>query len=103
MSWIAVQDWVEAVLHILKGNLSGALNLSAPSPVRNADFTSALGRALKKPTAIPVPAFALKTLYGREMAEETVLSSCKVVPQALQADGFVFQYPNIDDALSALL
>jgi NAD dependent epimerase/dehydratase family enzyme len=78
------------------------VNVVSPNPVTNLDFTHALGRALHRPTLLPAPAFALKLAFG-EMADSTVLVSERVLPQALSAAGFSFQYPLLGQALEALL
>ena len=80
---------------------SGAVNLTAPSPVTNADLSRALGRALHRPAVLPVPAFALRALYG-EMAE-IVTTGQRVMPARLQALGYVFRYPEIGGALRDVL
>ncbi|MEM9161127.1 MAG: TIGR01777 family oxidoreductase, partial [Verrucomicrobiota bacterium] len=66
MSWIALEDWVEAVIFILGNELEGPVNLAAPEAVSNGAFTKALGKALGRPTVFPVPRFMLKGMYGSE-------------------------------------
>src|ERR1700751_4279316 len=83
MSWIHIQDMVGAINHILKTDLlRGPVNLVAPKPVTNAEFTKTLGSVLSRPTVFPVPAFIMKLAFGR-MAEEVLLSSQRVEPTKL--------------------
>jgi uncharacterized protein (TIGR01777 family) len=104
MSWIAVQDAAGAITHLLNGcSFSGAFNLAAPNPVTNAEFTRILGRVLHRPAVATVPAFALRLILGREMAEETVLSSGRVLPRRLLESGYRFKYPELEPALRAIL
>lgn len=103
MSWISLEDWLEAVSHILEASeLRGPVNLVSPQPVTNRGFTKALGRALKRPTVFPVPAFVLRVLLG-ELAEELLLSSQRVVPAALLSSGFSFRDPDLEGALRRML
>ncbi|MGQ0538609.1 MAG: TIGR01777 family oxidoreductase [Gemmatimonadaceae bacterium] len=99
MSWIALSDWVRAVRFLLGADLSGPVNLVAPNPVRNRTFTEALGRSLGRPTAIPVPEFAVRLAFG-EMGEATVLADQCVHPDRLLEAGFEFRFPKLMDALS---
>jgi hypothetical protein len=101
-SWITLQDLIAAYGHILESDLAGPVNVVSPGVVRNAEFTKALGRALGRPTAIPVPAFAVKTMFG-EMGTETLLGGQRAVPARLQASGFSFAHPQIDAGLAAAL
>ncbi|HEV2112596.1 MAG TPA: TIGR01777 family oxidoreductase [Terriglobales bacterium] len=104
MSWIAVQDAVGAIEHILNGHsFIGQFNLTAPNPVSNAEFTKTLGQVLRRPTVASVPALALRIALGREMAEETVLSSQRVLPKRLLESGYQFKYPKLEAALRAIL
>jgi hypothetical protein len=82
--------------------ISGPVNLTAPNPVTNAEFTEALGTTLGRPTIFSVPAFAVKLAFG-EFAEEGLLSSARVEPQVLMRSGFQFQYPTLAIALSGAL
>lgn len=102
MSWIGLADAVAAVLFAMEtAELAGPLNLTAPEPVTNAEFTRALGRAVHRPAILPAPAFALRLALG-EMADEALLASARVVPARLTAAGFRFAHPTVDAALSAL-
>lgn len=103
MSWIALDDALGVVHHVLAhAEISGAVNTVTPSPVRNHDFASTLGTVLGRPAILPVPAFALKLLFG-EMAEATLLASTRVLPTVLAASGYQFRYPALEPALRHLL
>jgi uncharacterized protein (TIGR01777 family) len=97
MSWIALEDAVAAALHVLDAPLEGAVNLVAPSPVTNREFTKALAAAVQRPAFLRAPAFALAPLG--EMARELLLASQRVVPRRLQESGFEFRYPEVGAAL----
>ena len=102
-SWIHVDDLVAAILFALENQeLSGPVNGVAPSPVRNRELTKTLGRVLGRPTLLPAPSFALKLAFG-EMANETLLASTRVAPDALAAAGFQFQHEDLESALRAEL
>ena len=79
----------------------GPINLTAPTPVTNAEFAKALGRAMHRPAFMPAPAFALKLMLG-EMAEGLLLSGQRAVPERPEQLGFTFRYTRVDDALAAL-
>jgi len=100
MSWIHVDDLVGLVRFALDGGLRGAVNATAPEPVRNRDFTHALAQVLHRPAFLPVPAPALRLMFG-EMAE-VLLGSQRVVPRAAQEAGFQFRYSRLEEALASL-
>jgi uncharacterized protein (TIGR01777 family) len=103
MSWIAIDDLLGVVHHILdRDELSGPVNAVAPEPVTNAVFTKTLGRVLGRPTVAPAPAFALRLAFG-EMADATLLSSTRVKPERLEATGYRFRFPRLEPALRHLL
>ncbi len=103
LSWITLDDLLAAVLHCAEQEeLSGPVNVIAPNPVRNAEFTRALGAALKRPAILPAPAFALRMAFG-QMADEALLASCRAVPEKLEKSGFQFRHPGIEEALTSLL
>lgn len=103
MSWIALDDWTRAVEFLLDaGQVKGPVNLVAPVPVSNEDFTHALGHAIGRPTIVPVPETAIRVMFG-EMGEATVLASQRVVPTRLLGAGFSFRHETIADALRAVL
>jgi uncharacterized protein (TIGR01777 family) len=101
MSWVHIADLAALFRHALLNPLSGPLNGVAPNPVTNADFTTALAAALHRPAMFPVPALALKVMFG-EMAE-VLLSSQRVLPKAAETAGFRFQFTSLDAALADLL
>jgi uncharacterized protein (TIGR01777 family) len=98
--WIHEEDAVGLLLHGIDGGLAGPVNGVAPGNVRMGDFARALGRALRRPALLPVPALALRLLLG-EMAS-VINPGLKVVPRAALAAGYRFRHPTIDGALSAL-
>ncbi len=100
MSWISRTDVLRALEFLLTAPLDGPVNLTAPSPVTNAQFTDVLGKVLHRPTVAPVPAFAIKLLYG-EMGEATVLEGQRVLPAKLEQGGFAFSHPALEGALRA--
>jgi uncharacterized protein (TIGR01777 family) len=103
MSWIALADVVSALVFALeREDLEGPVNLVAPTPVTNADFTATLGRVLKRPTVLPVPKFALRLGAGAEMANEMLIGGSRVIPAALRAHGFDWEYPTLEPALRSL-
>ncbi|MGE0822094.1 MAG: TIGR01777 family oxidoreductase [Candidatus Binatia bacterium] len=102
-SWISLPDWLHVILHCIgTQQTAGPLNATAPNPVRNTEFTDALGRVLHRPTLVPVPAFMLRLTLG-EMADEMLLASARVMPSRLQACDYRFTHETIDEALRALL
>jgi uncharacterized protein (TIGR01777 family) len=102
-SWISLHDLVEVLRFAAEHEeVSGPLNAVAPHPVTNAEFTKELGRALRRPTIFPMPAFAAKLALG-EMAEALLLPSARVVPDKLQQLGFKFQHATLREALDAEL
>ena len=104
MSWITLTDVVSALVFALEcEQLRGPVNLVAPGPVTNAEFTSALGRALRRPTVLPVPKIALRLGAGRQMADEMLIGGARVLPRALQDRGFEWAYPTLDSALQSVL
>ncbi|MBI1750821.1 MAG: TIGR01777 family protein [Acidobacteria bacterium] len=103
MSWLSLPEAAGFVRHALENTgLRGAVNAVAPCPVRNSEFTKALGKVLRRPTLFPAPAFALKLALG-EMAEALLLSSQRVIPARLQEQGYHFMHPELERALRAVL
>lgn len=101
-SWIHIQDVVKAIDFLMtKQPEPGVHNLTAPNPVTMKEFCKALGRAMHRPFWLPVPGFAIKLVFGKEMAEETILSGDLVVPQKLKDHGFEFDYSDTDSALKS--
>jgi uncharacterized protein (TIGR01777 family) len=103
MSWIALDDALGAIAFALDtASVIGPVNVVAPNPVTNAEFTKTLGQVLHRPTVFPMPAFAARLAFG-EMADALLLSSTRVQPAALSQAGYHFQYPKLEDALQHLL
>ena len=103
MSWIALDDVVGAIQHaIVTDALQGPSNAVAPRAITNQEFTKTLGKVLGRPTAIPLPAFAARLMFG-EMADELLLASARVQPTKLLASGYRFRYPELEEALQQLL
>jgi uncharacterized protein (TIGR01777 family) len=116
-SWIQIDDIVSAIHHILQNasnsnverrasppghQISGPINMTAPNPVTNTDFTKTLAATLKRPAILPVPAFAARLAFG-ELADEGILASARVVPRKLVESGFQFKYGDLRPALEDLL
>lgn len=102
-SWVSIDDAVSAYVAALTSDLDGVVNVVAPNPVTNAEYTRALGRAVKRPTFLPVPTLALKALYGGELVDEMLLAGQRAIPSRLLERGFEFEHPEIDSALSHIL
>lgn len=103
MSWIDVQDMVGAIHHILKSDLlNGPVNMVAPKPVTNAEFTKTLASVLSRPAIFPVPAFAVKALFG-EMGETVLLGSQRVEPTQLVSSGYPFRFRTLRASLENTL
>ena len=102
-SWISRVDHVRAILHIIDNKLTGAYNLTAPNPVRNADFAKSLANALGRPAIVPTPAFALNAILGADRAKALVFSSARVLPQSLRGAGFEFDHPTLSGAWADIL
>jgi len=101
MSWIHRLDWIEMVRWVVQEpTATGPINLTAPHPVTNREFTRALGRALRRPAILPAPAFALKAIVG-EFATYIVTGQ-RVIPARAQALGYHFRYPEIDIAFRGI-
>lgn len=103
MSWVHLDDVVGAIIHLMEHpTLTGVCNVSAPSPVTMREFVRTLGHVLHRPTVIPVPALVLKALLG-QMAQELLLTGQLVQPVRLQAGGYDFVYPQLEEALKQIL
>lgn len=99
-SWISIDDHVGALLHLIDSNVSGPVNLTSPNPVTNGEFTKALGKALRRPTMLPTPMFALNLRLGSELVDAMLLGSIRVVGQVLLDSGYVFKHETIDEAFA---
>jgi uncharacterized protein (TIGR01777 family) len=102
-SWISLTDEIGAIRFLLDHDVAGAVNLTGPEPVTNAAFTKAVGRALHRPTVVPVPKFCPRLLLGREAADEVVSASQRVMPVVLARDGYQFRHETVDEAVRAEL
>ncbi len=100
-SHIALEDEVRAVAHLLGSQLSGPVNLTAPHPVTNREFTKVLGEVLHRPTLMTVPRAALGVALGAELAQALAFTSARVLPSRLLGDGFTFRYPQLRAGLEA--
>ena len=102
-SWIHIDDVVSAVWQIIRSEaLAGPVNMTAPDPVTNAEFTRTLAGALHRPALLPIPAFATKLAFG-EFADVGLLASARIVPNKLLASGFEFRYPELVAALQDVI
>jgi uncharacterized protein (TIGR01777 family) len=104
MPWISLDDEVGAIRFALEHDeLSGPVNLSGPDPVTNAEFTTAVGEAMHRPTPLVVPGFALRLIRGAELVDEMVLTGQRAVPAVLRKHGYPFQHATLSAALAAAL
>ena len=103
LSWISIDDEIAAIVHLLSADMCGAVNLTAPNPVTNSEFTTTLAKVLHRPAVIPIPTFGPKMLFGGELVEALLLAGQRVSPTALQRSGYEFQHETLDVALRALL
>lgn len=103
MSWITLADEVAAIRFLLEHPMAGAVDLTAPTPVTNRELTATLARVLHRPAFVPVPAFGPALLYGRELVDEMLLGSQRVLPARLAEAGFAFGAPELDGALRGML
>ena len=102
-SWIHIDDEVGSIVHLLDSEVDGPVNLTAPNPVTNAEFTDTLGDVLGRPTFLPIPKFGPKLVLGSELADNLLFSGQQVMPTVLEQDGFTFAHPTLEGALRDLL
>jgi uncharacterized protein len=103
MSWVDVQDVVGAIQHILKTDqVRGPVNVVAPAPVTNTEFTKTLASVLSRPAIFPLPAFAARLVFG-QMADELLLASQRVQPARLLSSGYIFRFPQLRTSLQRIL
>ena len=102
-SWISIDDEVDALSHLLTTDICGAVNLTAPNPTTNSEFTATLGKVLHRPAVLPIPSFGPKMLFGGEMVDALLLGGQRVSPTALQRSGYEFHHETLDSALRDLL
>lgn len=97
--FVSNRDMARAMVHVLEtSSLKGPVNMCAPEPATNADFTDAMGTVLKRPTLLPLPGFAVSLLFG-EMGEEVLLGGTRAAPKKLLDSGFQFLHPTVEDAV----
>jgi hypothetical protein len=101
-SWISIADEVGAIRFLIEAEVAGPVNLTAPEPVTNLEYTRTLGAVLGRPTLIPTPMLGPKLLLGSE-ASQTIVDSQRVLPRVLEEAGYRFGYPTLEPALRALL
>jgi len=102
-SWIGIDDAVGAVEHVLaNASLSGPVNMTAPAPVTNREFTAVLARVLRRPAWLPAPSAALRLALG-PMADELLLASARALPNRLLDSGYAFRHAELESALRHLL
>jgi uncharacterized protein (TIGR01777 family) len=103
ISWVTLDDLIQMVRFGLENvSLDGAINAVTPNPVTNLEFTKTLGRVLRRPTAFPLPSFAVRLMFG-EMGEQVLLSSARVEPSRLMTANFQFRHPDLEGALRHVL
>lgn len=102
MSWITSRDAVSALAFLTEGRVEGPANLVAPGAVTQAVFAKVLGKVLRRPSFVPLPAFAVKSLFG-EMGDALLLGGQRVEPKVLEASGFRFESPELESALRRVL
>jgi len=95
MSWIALDDVVYALHHLLEGDLEGPVNLTAPDAARQVELARALGRVLLRPAVLPAPAAALRLIFGAEKADNILLGGQRVLPTRLEEDGYRFEHEDL--------
>jgi uncharacterized protein (TIGR01777 family) len=102
-SWISLHDHLAAMRFLLDAPVNGPVNLTAPEPVSNARFTTALAKAVRRPALFPVPSFGPGVILGRELAQNLLFTSADVRPAVLRDAGFAFAHADIETALAAVL
>lgn len=102
-AWISLPDEIAAIEHLLTSELSGPVNLTAPHPVTNREFTKTLGDVLHRPAILPIPKLGPSLVLGSELVEALLFHSMRVVPKALVDDGFTYRHPTLEAALRSML
>ncbi|MGF1509133.1 MAG: TIGR01777 family oxidoreductase [Myxococcota bacterium] len=102
MSWITLHDLIRLLTFLIDHNIEGPVNAVSPAPVTNQSFTKALGRALNRPTVVPLPAFAVKALLG-QMGRELLLASTRASSQKIQTAGFAFDHDGLERGIMSAL
>ena len=102
VSWISLTDHIRAIEFLLTSDITGPVNLVAPNPVSNAEFTVTFGAHLNRPTPLPLPLPGVELLFGREFVKEALLKGQRVRPARLLDAGFVFEQPTLMQAFAAM-
>lgn len=102
-SWISIDDEVGAIEFLLTADISGAVNLTAPAPVTNREFTKVLAGTLSRPALVPIPTFGPKLLLGGDLADALLFTGQRVLPARLSDSGYSFAHPTLAEALASLL
>ena len=102
-SWISLEDEIRLISWLLTADLSGPVNLTAPNPVTNLEFTKSLGRAVSRPTIFPIPMIGPKLLLGGELASNLIETSARVIPKRALEHGFEFRHSDLDASLPDIL
>jgi uncharacterized protein (TIGR01777 family) len=104
MSWLTLDDAIGIVKHALVNeSLSGPVNAVAPEPITNAKFTRVLAKTLGRPAIAAVPAFVVRSMFGKEMADSTVLASTRALPRKLIDSGYQFQHTTIEEGIRSVI
>jgi uncharacterized protein (TIGR01777 family) len=102
-SWITLDDEIRAIAWLLEKDIRGPVNLTAPNPVTNREFTRILGAVLSRPARLPVPRFGPRLLLGSELADALLFSSARVQPAVLESSGFAFSHSDLEVGLRHML
>jgi uncharacterized protein (TIGR01777 family) len=102
-SWISIDDQVGAIAFLLTADISGPVNLTAPTPVTNSEFTKVLAEALSRPALLPIPSFGPRLLLGRDLADALLFTGQRVLPDRLTEAGFSFEHSTLAEAFASLL
>lgn len=103
MSWVSIDDEVGVIRHCIDTDIEGPVNSTAPNPATSKEFSKTLGRVLKRPVLVGVPAVALNAMFGKEMAAEMLLAGQRAAPAKLESVGYRFAHPTLEAALRAVL
>lgn len=102
-SWVSIDDEVAALVWLLTNDVAGPVNITAPNPVTNNEFTKTLGKVLGRPTLLPVPLIGPKLLFGAELVDEMLLASQRITGNTLTAAGYPWIYPDLEPALTDIV
>lgn len=99
VSWVHIEDQVEAIIHLLSSGLEGPVNVCSPNPVQYEELNTTLGKVLNRPSRLPIPSFGPRLLLGSELAENLLFTGQHVSPNRLAADRYQFRHPHLEGAL----